>query len=185
MKINISKTFGQFAVSASCEANEAQVAKLIELGALYIFERQPSSAVEQKVFGPMLGWDRTERGTYKRPAKFERGSVDYTDAIATDIKSTYEATKGKLGDGLEISFAVSNVVKHEAGSELAPTKEAIALWTEVQKLGNTEFANVLKAWGMSEDDYDDDRGIAACRTHIRKVKEEAKASMLAKLPKIG
>ncbi len=115
MKVNITKTFGQFAVAASTEISDAQAQKLIALGALYIFERQPSSAVEQKVFGPMLDWEQTERGTYKRPAKFERGSVAYAKDVAEDIKATYNATPGKLGDGDEIKFNVTSITQHEIG----------------------------------------------------------------------
>jgi len=116
MKLQITKTFGNFHVTATCEPSEAQVKDLASLGALYLFERTPSTQVEQQVFAPMLGWSKGERGTsYKRPADFKRNSVPFTDDVAEEIKHVYETTDGKIGEGNAVSFNVTSVVKHEGG----------------------------------------------------------------------
>lgn len=128
MKINITKPFGCFHVSASCEVSEEQRDQLATLGALYLFERAPSTAVEQKVFGPMLGWEQTESGSYKRPAKFERNSVAFTQDLAAKVKAAYERTPGKLGKGEEqeaIDFTITAIVENEQGEASAMVRATL------------------------------------------------------------
>lgn len=114
--LQFSKTFGQFALTVEAEVDEQQLLDLAKLGALYLFERSPSSQVEQDVFAPMLGWAKGERGTsYKRPEKFQRGKVEFTPELAEKVKAVYNSTPGTIEKGNTIAYRVLNCVKHEGG----------------------------------------------------------------------
>jgi hypothetical protein len=192
-KLTITKDFGNFDVTATVEVSDIQAETLISLGALYIFERQPSSGVEQKVFGPMLGWSKGQRGTsLKRPQGFKRNSVPFSKELAQKIAEAYGTTPGKLGD-TELKFTVTSCVEHIGGTETA-TKEGIDLWTDVQKLPEKApadkpdaltfgdaIAGLSKFVAMTVDDYDDDRGIAACMAHLRNEKAKVKLTAMSGL----
>jgi hypothetical protein len=179
-KLTITKDFGNFDVTATTEVTDVQAETLISLGALYIFERQPSSGVEQKVFGPMLGWSAGKRGTsLKRPQGFKRNSVPFSKELAQKIAEAYGRTPGKLGD-TELKFTVTSCVEHIGGTETA-TKEGIALWEQVQGLPEDEFNGACVKLGIDPEDYDDDKGIAACMAHLRKLKAEVSAKALGAL----
>lgn len=126
MKVQITKTFGNFNVVASAEVPEVNAVgeigqELITVGLLYIFERNPSTAVEQKVFAPMLDWKLNEKGTtYKRPAGFNRNSVTFTTTLAQEIKAAYESSPGKLkvgDDVVDVKFTVESITEHESGGD--------------------------------------------------------------------
>lgn len=192
-KLTITKDFGNFDVTATTEVSEQQAEALISLGALYIFERQPSSGVEQKVFGPMLGWSAGKRGTsLKRPQGFKRNSVPYSKELGERIAKAYGETPGKLGE-TALKFNVTSIVEHVGGTETA-TKEGIDLWNDVQKLPDEApedkpdtmtfgqaIAGLNKFVAMTVDDYDDDRGIAACMAHLRNEKAKVKLTAMSGL----
>lgn len=179
-KLTITKDFGNFDVTAVTEVTDIQAETLISLGALYIFERQPSSGVEQKVFGPRLGWSKGKRGnSFKRPTGFKRNSEPYSKELADAIAGAYNSTPGKLGE-TELKFTITSIVEHVGGTETA-TKEGIALWEQVQALPEGEFGGVMKNLGLDEDDYDDERGIGACMMHLRKLKAAVSAKALSDL----
>jgi len=179
-KLTITKDFGNFDVQATVEVSDIQAETLISLGALYIFERQPSSGVEQKVFGPMLGWSKGQRGTsLKRPQGFKRNSVPFSKELAQKIAEAYGNTPGKLGD-TELKFTVTSIVEHVAGND-APTKEGLALWEQVQSLPGGEFETACVKLGIDPNDYDDDKGVAACMAHLRRMKAEVAKQALGAL----
>lgn len=179
-KLTITKDFGNFDVTATTEVSAEQAEALISLGALYIFERQPSSGVEQKVFGPMLGWSAGKRGTsLKRPQGFKRNSVPYSKELGERIAKAYGETPGKLGE-TTLKFNVTAIVEHVGGTETA-TKEGIALWEQVQAAPEAEFNGMCAKLGLDVDDYDDDKGIAACMAHLRRMKAEVAAKALGAL----
>lgn len=179
-KITITKNFGNFDVTATTEVTAVQIEALISLGALYIFERQPSSGVEQKVFGPRLGWSKGQRGTsFKRPAEFKRNSMPYSKELGESIAQAYDSTPGKLGD-TELTFTVASIVEHVGGAD-APTKEGIALWEQVQGMKSGEFETACVKLGIDPDNYDDDRGVAACMAHLRRMKAEVSRQALGAL----
>jgi hypothetical protein len=179
-KITITKNFGNFDIVATTEVSDIQAEALISLGALYIFERQPSSGVEQKVFGPKLGWNKGQRGTsFKRPAEFKRSSMPYSKDLGELIAEAYERTPGKLGD-TELSFSITSIVEHVGGAD-APTKEGLALWEQVQGMPSGEFETACAKLGIDVDNYDDDKGVAACMAHLRRMKAEVSRQALGAL----
>jgi hypothetical protein len=176
-KITIKKTWGKFDVVASVNVTDEQREVAQALGFLYLFERQPSQAIEQKVLAPMQGWQKGKRGTsYQRPKDWTRSSVPYSKDMAEKFKTTFEATPAKLGADV-IKFTVESIVEHVGGSETA-TKEGIALWEQVQGLPEDEFNGACVKLGIDPDDYDDERGIGACMAHLRKLKAEVSAKAL-------
>lgn len=179
-KLTITKDFGNFDVQATVEVSDIQAETLISLGALYIFERQPSSGVEQKVFGPMLGWSKGQRGTsLKRPQGFKRNSVPFSKELAQKIADAYSRTPGKLGD-TELKFTVTSCIEHSGGTETA-TKEGIKLWEDLQALPEADFNRKMGNLGLNVDDYDDERGVAACMGLLRRLKAEVSAKALSDL----
>lgn len=119
MKLNFTKTWGQFSIIVSAEVSEDQLQSLATEGALHLFERDPSGKVEQKVCGPELGWNMGERGvSYKRPSSFERRSFEYSEERAAKFKQVFETTPGNLGEDSKIDFTVISITKNE-GSEAA------------------------------------------------------------------
>lgn len=123
MKYNITKLFGNFDVTATAvvetpEGTSELVHECIRKGLLYVLERTPSSAVEQKVFAPLLGWEMNEAGTsYKRPAGWERSSVPYSTELAESIRKAYNSSPGKMKVGdesVEIMFTVLAIIENES-----------------------------------------------------------------------
>lgn len=126
MKYTILKPFGQFDVTATAEVNVPETAsqfvhECIRKGLLYVMERTPSTAVEQKVFAPMLGWELNESGTsYKRPQGWERGSVPFDNVTADEIAAAYNTSPGKLKVGdtsVEVKFTVVDITESEDGTQ--------------------------------------------------------------------
>lgn len=122
MKYTITKDFGCFDITATAEVEVPEgtsefVHECIRKGLLYVLERAPSSAVEQKVFALMLGWEENEKGTaYKRPAGFQRNSVPFSTDTAELIRKAYNTSPGKMkveDESVEVPFTVVGIVEHE------------------------------------------------------------------------
>lgn len=111
-------------------------------------------------------------------------------AVSAKITEMENAEGSKL-KALGLSFAVTGeYVKGEGGTT---SKEAEALWVQVQKLASTQdhegvishpFAKAMAKLGFKVlegdlgeapivEDYDDDSGIAACQRHIQAEKRAA------------
>lgn len=143
MNINISKVFGQFAVNAQAWIPDEQIQKLVELGALYLFERQPSTAVEQKVFGPLLGWELTKGGkSYKRPTGFNRNKVEFSADLAAKVQAAYEATPAKIDSTTSLPFKITSIVQHVV-EETNTRKMAEAFITQALAGPAKESLNVM------------------------------------------
>jgi len=177
--ITFKSNFGRFATALTCtvgdEVNAATVA-LATQGLANVQFRAVASEVEKALIAA---------GAMTKEAK--RSAIPFTPAnlaiIVAKGQEKLDAVCKK--EGLP-SMLLEVTGEHVYGeSDGAPTKEAIALWTQIQALPEADFTAVLKGLGLDPENYDDDTAIVACKAHIRKVKEEAKASMLAKLPKIG
>lgn len=122
MKYTITKDFGCFDITATAnvdvpEGTSEFVNECIRKGLLYVLERAPSSAVEQKVFAPMLEWEENEKGTaYKRPAGFQRNSVPYSVDTAKLIEAAYNNSPGKMkvdNASVDVKFTVVSIAEHE------------------------------------------------------------------------
>jgi hypothetical protein len=112
--------------------------------------------------------------------------------MAEKFKATFETTPGKLGED-EIKFTIESIVEHVGGSETA-TKEGLELWEQIQGLPEKApadkpnamtfgdaIAGLSKFVAMTVDDYDDDRGIAACMAHLRNEKAKVKLTAMSGL----
>ncbi len=126
MKYTILKPFGQFDVVATAnvevpEGASELVHECIRKGLLYILERTPSTAVEQKVFAIRNGWELNDSGTsYKRPQGWERGSEAYSEEVADEIREAYNTTPGKMKVGdtsVEVKFTVVDITESEDGTQ--------------------------------------------------------------------
>jgi len=131
MKIN--KTFGNFEITSLVafegeQTLEAAGRELASLGALYLFERSVSSNAEAQVFGNLLGWEKNKKEGFKRPAGFNRSSVDYSVSIAESLKFEF-TTSVELPSGQSVRFHGVTVTEN-TGSNPADTKELLALVKE-------------------------------------------------------
>ena len=116
MKLNFTKTWGQYAISVTAEVSEEQLAALATEGALHLFERGPSGVVEQKVCAPELGWTKNEKGSgFKRPKEFERRNYEFTPERAEKFKAVFNSTPGKIEEDNEITYTVNSIVQHDGG----------------------------------------------------------------------
>lgn len=171
MKITITKDFGNFDVTAFAEVQIDSATPLVEelvgKGLLYVFERTPSTAVEQKVFAPMLGWEMGERGTsYKRPEGFKRNSVPYSKELGEDIAAAYNTSPGKIkvgGTDYSVKFTVTNITEHESGGD---TSRKMA--TEME--GKLD-AGMRLALGIKEDDSYDVR-VEKCHKFLASLRKK-------------
>lgn len=128
MKLTIEKQFGVYNVTATTEVADADVASLAKLGALYLFERQPSGAVEQKVIAPTEGWEVNKRGTgYVRPKDFTRNSWAFSPERAEKVKKAFEESPAKLDETREIVFEVVSITEYEGAEKEAQRKKATAM----------------------------------------------------------
>jgi hypothetical protein len=157
MKLTIEKQFGNFMVTAAAtvalpEGVDSTVKELTREGLLHIFERAPSSAVEQEVFGPLLGWEKTSRGSYKRPSDFKRNSEPFSQTVAERIKSAYETTPGKV-DGKEVVFEVVSIVEYEGAEKEAGRKNARKM---IDEAGSETRGMLCKMVGADEDASDEE-----------------------------
>lgn len=159
MKLTIEKTFGPYLVTAAAnvalpvDATEENKA-LCREGLLHIFERQPSSAVEQKVCALEEGWEKNKRGNgYVRPKDFKRTEFAFTADRAEKIKAAYNSTPGKLDETREIVFEVVSIVEYEGGEKATQRKMAKAM---VDGLSEAEQKSMRMMCGVAPDcEYDD------------------------------
>lgn len=117
MKLNITKQFGQFLVTITTELPGVEDASplhkaVLEAGFLHEVERGPSTTVEQKVFGPLLGWEKNKKGNYQKPKGFARNSVDYTEDLADNVAAAYEGQTADFGAGLTLPITVTGVTRY-------------------------------------------------------------------------
>lgn len=86
MKIQYGSVFGNFKWSAVAEIPDALIPTLCALGALQVAQRSPSSAAEKAL-----------AGYEKRPAKFERKSIDFSEDNAAILAMQLEKMKVETG----------------------------------------------------------------------------------------
>ena len=181
--MNISKTFGNYEVSAKVEFDglqtlEAAGRELASLGALYLFERSVSSNAEAKVFGFILGWELNKSGGRKRPAGFNRSSVPYSTSIADSLKLAF-TTSVILPSSEMVKFHGVSVTEN-AGSSPADTKELLEFVKGFNALPLAKKIEVSVKLGI-EDHDDADEVKQKCQAHIAKKKAELKASLASAL----
>lgn len=124
-KLNTSSTFGNFAIVAEAEVDEAQRDILASLGLLQVLQRSPASAAEKKL-----------AGYEKRPTGFKRDSIPFSE----DNAETLALVMGEpieIAEGVKISanITVSEYVPTEADVKMADERSAYALHS---KAGNLE-----------------------------------------------
>lgn len=114
--------FGNFEWLAEAEVSDEMVSLLAPLGALQIAQRSPSTAAEKQ----MAGYD-------KRPLKFQRGSIPFSEADAETLRKHLSKLTFKVGEGdaaRECQFTadvtVSEYVPTEADVKMADERKAYA-----------------------------------------------------------
>ena len=173
--MKITKTFGNYSIEANVEFEGLQTLEstgydLAQLGSLYLFERGVSSTAEAKVFGEWLGWEKNKSGGRKRPAGFNRSSVNYLDVLAEELQACF-TTSVKLESGLEVTF--NNVVVTEnLPSTPADTKELLDLVKEFYALEAEKQAIVASKFGITT--MDRESITEGCRLFLKAKKEELK-----------
>lgn len=102
-------------------------------------------------------------------------------AVSAKITELENAEGSKL-KALALSFAVTG--EYVKGETVGSSKEAEALWVQVQKLPSEKFDGAMAKLGFKRAEpaegetvgvfeYDDDSGIAACQRHIQAEKRAA------------
>jgi hypothetical protein len=177
--MKITKTFGNFEVSSlvSFEGEVSLTAvgfELASLGALYLFERSVSSNAESQVFGNILGWEKNAKGNFKRPAGFNRSSVEFSASVAESLKFEF-ATSVTLPSGKEVRFH-SIEVSENLGSTVEASKELLSFVKDFYALSLEK--RVTASEKLFIDDSDDRQEVLnKCAQHIARVKAEAKAKL--------
>lgn len=106
--VKASSTFGNFEWSGHADVTDTQANILMNLGALQVMQRSPSSRAE-KVLG----------GYEKRPDNFKRNSIEYSEDNAKVLSD--ELSKPiEIADGVEISFTIDEVKFYEIGKGAEP-----------------------------------------------------------------
>lgn len=106
-KLKCNSTFGNFRWAAECEVSDEQLAVLANAGLLQLLQRSPASRAEKVL-----------AGYEKRPDKFERSSIEFSDANAKTLAQ--ELSKPlEIAEGEEIKPAVV-AEYHEIGASSAP-----------------------------------------------------------------
>ena len=97
-------------------------------------------------------------------------------AVSTAIKKLEE--EEPVYAALKLSFAVTG---EYVSTTTKPSKEAEALWQDVQALPEEDFSKAMQKLGLDVENYDDETGIEACHRHLleekRKAAEAAKAGL--------
>lgn len=176
--MKITKTFGQFNISARVSFNgqqtlEGAAHELAQLGALYLFERGVSSNAESAVFGPHLGWELNKAKGYKRPAGFNRSSVEFSDSLAELLMIKF-TTSVELPGGESVRFYGIEVTEN-LGSTPADTKELQALVKEFWALSLDKREVVAMKFGIAT--ISEESVTEGCRTFLAEKKAKLKAEV--------
>lgn len=177
---------GQFRPTATAEVETTEpvgpvALALMENGLLNALQRVPASKAEKHVAVPLGMYAKD--GT--RPKEFKRGSIPYSDENAMNLASGFgtevEIGTDKDGKAIMLKFAITDVVQH-VPTDSGATKEATAEWVGVQALPEEHFKGALQILGLDPEDYDDDRGVQACKLYLQ---AEKKAALLAAKNKLS
>lgn len=106
--VKASSTFGNSKWSAHADVSDEQAQILQNLGFLWVMQRSPSSNAE-----------KTLAGYEKRPEGFKRNSIEYSEGMATKLKSLLSLPV-EIEDGVNITPVVDSVVFHEIGAGAEP-----------------------------------------------------------------
>lgn len=171
--IEFESSYGNFAYKISAEIGEdvnPQTVFLAKQGLANIAYRVCGSSVD-KALGVK-----------------DRKSVEFSDATGEQINAAVSKKltelEGKAKDALpkelKVSFQITG--QHEFGVAESGTKEATAVWTQLQgEKDEAKFALTLKKLGLGED-YTDETAIVAVAKALRDARkaaaEAAKANML-------
>lgn len=147
------------------ELTEATEALCLE-GVSNLCYRVAGSAVDKA-----LGVKSKKNGGMGRDGiAFDTKHIPTIEAAVSAKITEMENAEGSKLKALELSFAVTGeYVKGEGGTS---SKEAEALWVQVQALPADKFEGAIKKLGLDEN-YDDEKGIAACQRHIQAEKRAA------------
>lgn len=186
MKIEISSNFGRFATSASTEVDDTftsneKVVELLRSGLENELFRAGGSAGYKAVIA-LGGMSLATETEAAKPIdkKTPRSSIPYSTERATALAEAMN--KAVNGEGSKLPKIVFSVTgEYEYGKNgTGPSKEAKALWVDVQAYSADRFERALAQLGLDEE-YDDEKGEAACHAYllaeVRKAKEAAKGGI--------
>ena len=177
--MQISKSFGNFEIGAlvSFDGEDGLKAvglELASLGALYLFERSVSSNAEAQVFGNLLGWERNKKDGFKRPAGFNRSSVEYSEKIAKALEFEF-AVSVNLPSGKAVRFHGISVSEN-LGSSVEASKELLAFVKDFDALSFEKKTTASEKLFIQDCD-DRQEVLNKCAAHIARVKAKAKLEL--------
>ena len=143
MKLQTTSTFGNFKWTAEAEVTEAQAEILANAGLLQVLQRSPATAAEKSL-----------AGYEKRPDKFERKSIEYTDSNARQLEKFLSA-EIEIADGVKITPTVVAQF-HEIGASAAPkfVEEKAIIARHVKTGDLAEWASETIAYSGETVDHD-------------------------------
>lgn len=180
--IEFKSNYGNFAYRMTAqigdEVNAASEALCLE-GLANICYRVAGSAVDKA-----LG---VKKGEGRKAVLFVPNMGDEIDAAVNKKLAELEAKQTVLVE-LKLNFMVTGQHMFGEGGD-APTKEATEMWTRVQALEEAKFNKAMVALGFEDNveidsegkptvhtfDYDDEKGILACKRKLQEAKAAAKA----------
>lgn len=176
--ITFNSNYSAYSYRMNAEVGEDLTPATLELcmqGVANICYRTVGSNVDKK-----LGVKSKKNGGMGRDGiTFDPAHIPTIEAAVSEKITELEKDEknGAMFKAMKLSFAVTG---EYVKGETASSKEAEALWTQVQALPGDKFETALKKLGLAED-YDDASGIAACQRHIQAEKraaaERAKAGL--------
>lgn len=156
MKITTQWTFGNFKISAATEVETAEpvggtAQMLMEAGFLQILQRVPSSNAEKHV-----------AGYEKRPEKFQRSSIAYSDETALKLIEGFgtQVNVGSKDEPNIFKYVITDVSEHEGSDGVSARKMATEMWS---KVAGTPMEAAL---GLKGDVIIDEQGIEACHKFL-------------------
>jgi hypothetical protein len=105
--LKCNSTFGNFKWTAECNVTDEQMLVLANAGLLQVLQRSPASRAEKVL-----------AGYEKRPDKFNRSSIEFSDEAAKTL-STELGKAVEIAEGIEIVPTIS-VSEHVIGESTTP-----------------------------------------------------------------
>lgn len=164
IKLQTGSRFGQFQWTGECEVSQEAANRLAALGLLQIIQRSPSSAAEKLL-----------AGYEKRPDKFKRDSIPFTEDNAESLRKQLSmVTLDADGDlpelKIEVDVAVEQYIANIAESKF--TEEKTIVGNHVTKNDLAEWAKAKGLGDVPEKPLED-------KEFLAKVREVKKATLAA------
>lgn len=164
--MKIETTTGHYGITVSGDIADAKLTELATLGL-------SQGVLYRGVFAKLRETTGAKRELDKSAAFDATVGEKVKAAIAEAVRAygTFDVT-------------VAEYIGGESTSD-KPTKEATEMWTAVQAFPDKKFAAACVKLGIERDAegdvVDEDQAILACKAHLRRTREAAKAAAMAEL----